>query len=434
MELKRSLGTVDAGWMVAGSMIGSGIFWAPGLVAEHLPGGTGPLIAWTLGGLLALCGAAVYAELGARIPGSGGDYRFLTEAFGPVWGFLTGWAALILTFSAAAAANSLVAFAYLQSAIPALEPVPRTVVGPAFVILLTLANAVGARFAGRTTAWLTAIPVLGLLGIFGFGLLRGDAQIVWPQASGTMQHAWPLALGAALIPVYFAYSGWNTAAYVAAEMRDPERNLSRGLVGGTAFVMAVYLAINLVLLLTVPQAQLAGSATAGGLAARSMLGPVAERGLSLMISVAVLGSANVTLMAGARIYYAMARDGLAPRLLTRVSSAGVPSTAIWISGIWTALLAWKLPVEALVNWATLAILLMSSLAMVALFVLRRRGVGRTSFRCPGYPVTPVLYLIASLGVAYSSAVAQPRQAVYGILLVALGFPAYFIVRRIPLLR
>jgi APA family basic amino acid/polyamine antiporter len=231
-----------------------------------------------------------------------------------------------------------------------------------------------------------------------------------------------------MIFVFFTYSGWNAAAYLAGEIRDPVRNLPWGLLWGTGFVALVYMLFNLVLLLTVPADQLAGSTTAGAQAARALLGPGAERSLALIIAIAVLGSANVTLMAGARVYYAMARDGLAPTSLGRVSEAGVPATALWVSGIWTALLATLGWVEALVNWATLAMLLLSSLAVASLFVLRRRQGAASGFRCPGYPLTPLLYLTASLGVAYASATYAPRQALYGLLLVLAGLPVYAVLR------
>jgi len=380
--------------------------------------------------VLALCGAAVYAELGARLPRAGGDYQYLAVAFGPVWGFLTGWAAILLTFSAAAAAMCIVAFDYLRTALPFLGGTPSwtgLVVAPFIVLLLTLANVVGAKAAGRTTAWLTAIPVAGLLGLFGYGLLAGNAEVTWPTYAPPSS-AWPLALGAAMLPVYFTYSGWNAAAYLAGEMRDPGKDLARGLLGGTAGVMVVYLLINTIFLMVVPAEALAGSTTAGAQAARLLLGPAAERALSLVIALAVLGSANVTLMAGARIYYAMANDGLAPRFLRHTNAAGVPSVALWAGGIWSALLALTGKVEALVNWATLAILLLSSLAVAALFVLRRQGGPQPGFRCPGYPLTPAIYLVASLGVAVASTWEYPRQSLYGVLLVALGFPAYALVK------
>jgi len=433
MALKRVLSTADASWLVAGNMIGAGIFITPGFVAASLPGVAWPLTAWVLGGLLALCGAAVYGELGARMPEAGGDYQYLARAFGPVWGFLMGWSALVLTFSAAAAAMAKVSVGYLVAATGASGGAGAVLQGvgpPLLVLALTWANAVGARWAGRTTTLLTALPLLALCMMFGYGLFAGDGGgVAWPARPLAMPSSpWALALGAALVPVYFTYSGWNAAAYVAGEVRDPRRNLARALLVGTAAVTLLYLLVNVVLLAVLGD-DLAGSATPGADAARRLLGPAAERGLSLIIAVAILGSANVTLMAGARIYYAMGVDGLAPRALARAGRAGVPSVALWCGGAWAALLALFGAVQELVEWASLAIMLLSSLTAVALFVLRRRDPAGGSYRCPGYPLTPAVYLLTCLGVALSATLYDPGRSLKGVLLVAAGFPLYWLARR-----
>jgi APA family basic amino acid/polyamine antiporter len=187
--------------------------------------------------------------------------------------------------------------------------------------------------------------------------------------------------------------------------------------------------LNFVLLTVIPAEELAGSTTAAARAARMLLGATGERLLSAVVAIAVLGTANVTLMAGSRIYYAMAIDGLAPRPLASINRFGVPGVALWSAGVWTAVLSLVGTVRVLVNWTTLAILLLSSLTVTALFVLRRRGAVVAAFRCPGYPVTPVVYLVASLGVAAASARDDPWEAAYGLLLVGAGFPLYLLFRR-----
>lgn len=433
MGLKRVLGAGDAGWLVAGSMVGAGIFFTPGLIAKELPGLAWPLVAWAIGGLLALSGAAVYAELGARIPRAGGEYQYLTRAFSPVWGFLTGWAAFIATFSAAVAAMTIVALDYLHRA--AATPAPDATgwtrfAAPLVVILLTWANTAGARVSGRLTVVLTGIPVGILVGLYAVGLLLGRGAAAWPErATAAPEGPWALALGAAMVHVFFTYTGWNAAAYLAGEINEPERNLARGLLVGTGLVTLLYLSINFVFLVVVPREILAGSTTAGADAARLLLGPAGERLISLVIAVAVLGTANVTLMAGSRIYYAMAVDGLAPKALGRTNAAGVPAAALWAGGAWTAILAAVGKAQVLVAWSTLAILLLSSLTVIALFVLRRRDPAGAPFRCPGYPLTPSVYLLASLTVAGASVAGQPRQAAIGVLLIGAGFPLYLLWRR-----
>ncbi|MCZ6746058.1 MAG: APC family permease [Acidobacteria bacterium] len=433
MSLRRTLGTSDAAWMVVGNMVGAGIFVTPGLVALHLTGAGWILIAWALGGLLALAGAATYGELGARLPHAGGDYRFLYAAFGPLPAFLSGWAAFLLSFSAAAAAMALAVADNLQQTLPWLQglgPWGSRLLGAALLLLLTATNAAGARLAGRTTILLTAAPLLGLAGLLAAGWLLGSDPVQGPGSWWALPaRPWHLALGAALVPIYFTYSGWNAAAYVAGEIRDPGRSLPRGLLYGTLAVVALYVVVNLMLLLVTPAGALAGSTTAMSDAARRLLGPGAQRVLSAVIALAILGSANVTLMAGARIYYAMAGDRLAPRPLGAVNAAGVPGVALWTSGIWSALLVLSGRFDMLVGWATLAILLLSSLVVAGLFVLRRRGGEPPSYRCPGYPFTPAVYVVAALGVAVSSGFYNPPAALMGVAIIAAGVPAYYLFRR-----
>ncbi|MFQ5768417.1 MAG: APC family permease, partial [Acidobacteriota bacterium] len=398
MPLKRVLGRRDATWIVAGNMVGAGIFVTPGSVAAHLPGAAWLLLAWLAGGLLALAGAAVYGELGSRLPRTGGDYRYLHEAFGPLPAFLSGWAAFLLTFSAAAAAMAITVIDYLQQAFPVLEAWPPLLVrlaGGALILMLTAANAAGAKPAGRTTMLLTALPLAGLGLFLIVGLLGENPAIAWPRhVWQSPAEAWPMALGLALVPIYFTYSGWNAAAYMAGELKDARRVLPLALLGGTALVTGLYLAVNGAILAVVPGDEMAGSTTAAALAAGRLVGPRAVRGLALVIALAITGSANVTLMAGARIYYAMARDGLAPRTLEQVNRGGVPGAALWAAGIWTALLAVQGSFSLLLSWSTLAILLFSSLTVAGLMVLRRRPGPAPLYCCPGYPATLLLYLAA----------------------------------------
>jgi APA family basic amino acid/polyamine antiporter len=433
MALKRVLGAGDAGFLVAGNMIGAGIFVTPGLVAAHLPGAAWQLAAWVGGGLLALAGAAVYAELGARIPRAGGDYQYLSKAFGHLWGFLTGWAGFTLTFSAATAVMAGVAIDHLHRALPGLLPeaeMARRIAAALLVLLLTMANVMGARTSGRTTLVLTAVPLTGLGALFGYGLLAGaplasPAVTAWAPPEGP----WPAAAGAAMLPIFFTYSGWNAAAYLAGEMREPGRSLPRGLLVGTALVTFLYVIINVILIASVPASLLSGSTTAGTDAARLLLGPGAARLFSVCVAIAVLGSANVTLMAGARVYYAMACDRLAPPALARTNAAGVPHMALWAGGMWGAFMALVGGVSRLIGWTTMAILLLSALAAAALFVLRNRESEGAPFRCPGYPLTPAIYVAATLAVAVTSALSDPKGALRGTFLIAIGVPIYQLFRR-----
>ncbi len=427
MALKRVLTSVDAGWIVAGNMIGAGIFFTPGVVAAQIDGVAWPLLAWLIGGLVSIGGALIYGELGSRIPEAGGDYRYLARAFGPFWGFMNGWAAITLTFSAAAAAQTRAAIA----AIPGIgdsSSLNVTLLAPVVVLLLTWTNTVGAKIAGRTTAVLTAVPVAVVIGLFLVGAARGSGEVGFAGYSATGTPS-PVLFAAALIPIFFAYSGWNAAAYLAGEMKDPTRSLARGLIGGTIGVTLLYVLFNVALFAVVPRELLAGSERPAAEAANRLLSGGGETLLAVTIAIAILGSANVTLMAGSRVYYAIATDGMAPRSFTRTNKAGVPATALWVSGIWSAVLCLLSNVEDLVGWATLAILLLSSMSVASLFVFRHRDPDGAKFRCPGYPFTPLIYLGVSLAVAVSSYFYNPTHALIGLAVIGAGAPIYLIVRR-----
>ena len=422
MSLHRVLDRNTAAWLVAGGMIGSGIFFFPGIIADRLPGAGLPIAAWILGGLIALCGAMTYGELGARIPHAGGDYRYLNEAYGPFWGFLNGWAAMTLTFSAAAAAQAQSSLAYLERLWPQIASVPFL---PAVIILaLTATNVVGAKASGRATLLLTALPIAALFVLFAVGL--GDAELSSPgSASELPASQWPVAIALALVPIYFAYSGWNAAAYLAGEMKAPKKELGPALVLGTFAVIALYTAVNGIVLASVPAEELRGSTSAVAQAALRLSGPSAERWIAAIVAVAILGSCNVTLMAGARIYYAMAKAGQLPKLLSRTNAAGVPSTALWIGGAWACVLSLFNEMEQLVEWATLAILLLSSFAVSSLFVLRARNVGDPDgYRVPAYPLVPALYLVISLAVAVAVLRNDPVHAGIGLAIILVGALIY----------
>ena len=431
-QLRRVLGPLDGTFLVAGNMIGAGIFVTPGLVAAQLPGAAWSLGAWLLGGLLSLAGAAVYSELGVRLPRAGGDYQYLKAALGPLPAFLTGWGAFLLTFSAAAAAMAIAVVDHVGAVVPALATLPggaKAGIAAGIVMGLTWANVAGARVSGNITTAFTLIPVLGLMALYGGGLMLSGIDLQAPtQPFALPQGSLLVALGAAMLPIFFTYSGWNVTAYLAGELRDPARSLPFSLLAGTGAVTLLYLVVNLIFILVLGSGELALTSVAGAGVARSLAGPWGERCLAGLIALAILGSANVTLMAGARIYYAMAADALAPRVLRPVNAAGVPANALWAGGLWAALLAATGTFGHLLSWASLAILLLSALTVIALVILRRRQPVTRGFACPFYPLTPMLYLVTVLGVAAASLIADPVTSLIGLGLLAAGIPAYFLQR------
>ncbi len=432
-KLARVLGTKDAAAIMVSNMIGVGILTFPGIVALSLGDVKVALAVWALGGLVSLAGALVHAELGCRHPHAGGDYVFLREAFGPPAAFLSGWTSFVIGFPGAIAASSLAA---AQSVIDAAGWTAGrwelVLLALAFLAALSLVHAGGLRAGKRFQNLLVALKVSILLFLIASGWLFARSITGTAGAPPPGRPPPPPAIGALI--VLFAYSGWNSAAYVAGEIRDPRRNLPRALIGGVLVVTFLYLAWNLTYFRLVP-IEAMGSINVGGEIARAIFGEKGKQVLSAALSVVFLGSASAMIITGPRIYYAMAEDGLFPRALTAVGArSGAPWRAVWLQSLWAAGLliagAALTPAQAkisetfdrIVDWTAFSILPFAALTTSAVFVLRARdrSLGRRpSFSTPGYPWTALVFVVAAAGVE-----AARMDALIGVLLVASGVPAY----------
>ncbi|MFN7990111.1 MAG: APC family permease [Thermoanaerobaculia bacterium] len=438
-ELVRELGAWDAGAIMVSNMIGVGILAFPGLVAAALGNVRLALATWAVGGLVSLAGSLVHAELGCRHPRAGGDYVFLREAFGRPAAFLSGWTSFVVGFPGAIAASS---FAAAQATLDVVSPHAsrRTAVTVALALLVGISavHATGLRQSRRFQNGLV-LAKLAILALLVVGALLVAAP---PAETGPLPAGPPPAI-AALI-VLFAYSGWNSAAYVAGEVRVPQRNLPRALVGGVLLVTAIYLAWNLAYFRMVPAARI-GNINVGGEIARAIFGERGMQLLSLALACVFAGSASAMVITGPRIYYAMASDGLFPRALAAVSRGGhVPARALWLQTLWASgiLLAGAAltpahegvgrTFETIVDWTAFAILPFAALTTASIFVLRRReGTAGTAFLVPFYPWTPLFFIVVTVGVeiGFLAVGLRGANALIGSLLVLSGVPAYLFWRR-----
>ena len=326
-ELKRQIGLFSAVMLIAGDMIGTGIFISTGAIAETLPTPGGVLLVWLFGGLLALAGALTCAELAAALPYAGGDYIYIREAYGKLMGFLSGWSSFLVTFSGAIAFLSVILNGFMSFFFPVLGSedvifslslplIPITVkIGTLFsmgiVLLLSGLHCLGVRQGTLTQNILTILKIGALLGIIVLGIFFGN---------GNTSHFEPLfdwekignssLFGAAFIPVIFAYSGWNAVTYIAGEVKDPEKNLPRALMYGVLIVIALYLAINAVYIYAVPVTEMKGALRMSEVATTALFGYKTSAWITAIITVSILGALNVVTMIGPRIYYAMAKDGV----------------------------------------------------------------------------------------------------------------------------
>jgi APA family basic amino acid/polyamine antiporter len=447
-SLERRLGPLDAAAIILSNVIGGGIFYVPVLVAALVPVAAGMLGVWVLGGVLAFAGAMAYAELAALRPRSGGEYVYLREAFGPLAAFLTGWTSFVAGFSGAIAASALFLADAIGRFVPAAAdrtpilqlPLPfvplvvtkQTLVALAAIALLSFIHMRGLGPGRLVHNFLAGLKVSGILIFLALGLALGSGS--WGNVASSHAVAAP-ATGwlLALIPVMFSYSGWNAAAYVAEEIRDPGRNVPIALGLGTAAVVAIYVALNVLYLYAMPLADLAVVAD-GRLTdtvAERLFGFVAGNVIAIFTIVSVAASISAMVLAGPRVYFAMARDGaFLPSVAQVHPRYRTPARAIWAQAAWSAVLVLSSTLSGLVNYTGFAIVLFSGIAVASLFVLRMREPGADRpFRAWGYPFAPGLFVAASAAMILHRLWTEPSQTLYGLIIIGAGVPLYLAFAR-----
>jgi len=437
-RLRRELSLTDATFLVVASVIGAGIFFAPGRVAELLPSPGWIVAAWAAGALLSLAGALANAELGAMFPRAGGDYVYLREGVHPMAGFLVGW----LTFFAIYAGTIAALAAALGEGIGerfGLSEGARLGLALAVTLAVSAINYAGVRWGARVNNLTSVFKVTALLAFVVLGPIVGEGDFsrllrgVDEAGAGPSGGVSPLAFGRAMSPVLFAYLGWNASVYVASEIRDPGRNLPRSMFVGLAACALLYLLVNAVYLYALPMDTFRGVGDAGQASARALFGPVGGTLVGSFVLLSILGTLNATVLVGPRIAYAMALDGLFFRGVDRVSELyRTPGLAIVVQAVVAGgLLILLRSFPRALDFTTFAILLASGADMIALYRLRRIQPGRARpYRAWGYPLVPGLYLVACGGIALALLVGSPFECLVGLGMLAAGLPFYWLfVRR-----
>ncbi len=436
----HGLGVVDSSLIVVGCIVGAGIFLVSPSVASDVHSPAAFMATWLLGGLVALAGALSNGELGGLYPRSGGEYVYLREAYGPGLGFLSGWTSFWIGFpgSIAALAAGLGAtvagmFGWAGAGAP-------MAIGALAIVLLTAVNTAGLDPGKWVQNVLSTTKIVAFVGLLALG-----AVLPGKGAGGLSPFFAPGDRGGgiavALIPVLFAYSGWNAATYVTGEMRDPTRGLGRALVLGTSMCIALYLAINAVYLRALPLPELAASSDPARAAVARLAGDGAARLLSPLVAVCVLSSLQATVLVGPRIYQAMANDRLFFTPLGRVSArTGAPVVSFIAQAAVSIALLVAGTFDLLLTFTTFAIVAFSALAVAAVIVLRiRRPDAERPFRVPGYPFVPGLFVVVSAWLLWSvlqygsskaldGTQSSRQSAICAIAIVAAGVPAYFLFR------
>ena len=431
-ELKRTIGRLDLAVLVVGSVIGSGIFLVPGGVLSQC-GGSLPLASavWLLGGALSLMGALTYGELSAMNPGAGGLYLYLRDAFGKLPAFLYGWTIFIVICPGTVATLAVGSAAYAEQLAP-IGVWGQRLIAVLIIAALVAINVRGTRLSVVAMNLATALKV-GALAFLIVALPLGAGPV--PAAASPPLHfdlGLISAVGLAMISVLWAYEGWGYVTFVAGEVKDPQRTLPSGLAAGTLALVVIYTLANLAYVAALGTTGVASSSRVAADAVSAVFGPGAATLIAIPIIIAMTSAAHSVLLTMPRVFYAMARDGVFFARLGEVHPRfGTPALAIVTGGLVATALAMLGTFQQLLSVVTFVAWVFYGLAGASIFVFRRQRPGDSStFRVPGYPVTPFLFVLSAAAIVGNAIYSQPpMQTVLGLGLVSLGLPAYWIWRR-----
>jgi len=446
--LERRLGPLDAAAIIVANVIGGGILFRSPAVASAVPDAPWFLLAWAAGGALAFMGAMAYAELAALRPKAGGEYVYLREAYGPLAGFLTGWTSFVAGFSGAMAASAVFLIVTLDRFFPGIAnstpflaiPIPLTPIVFSFsthtiaaCLVIVAAAFIHIRGVGPgrfVSNLLTTLKITAFVVFIAFGLTAGTGE-----SANLTESVGPVTATGwifAFIPVMFTYSGWNAAAYMAEEIRDPGRNVPRSLLLGTAVVTVIYLLINVLYLYVIPIGELAkiqGSVL--DVVADRLLGTRAGDIMAVVAIVSLAAGINAWTFAGPRVYFAMARDHAFFKSAARVHPKyKTPAASIIAQAAFTILLILIGSLDAIANYVGFAITLFAGAAVAAVFVLRARDPhAPRPFKAFGYPWTPALFVLVSLAIVLNAYYSDPRVTGIGTLIILAGIPVYYFFQK-----
>ena len=426
------LGLFSATMLVVGGIIGAGIFLNPAIVAQRVGSAGATMATWGLGAVIAIIGAVVFAELGARAPRAGGGYVYLREAFGPFPAFLYGWALFLMISTGAIAAVAMTCASYATT-VAGLDAAWATPLAVGAIVVLTIVNMFGVAPGAITQNVATVLKLAAIATLVGAALFAPAVSPVSPSTAAlvgpTGVSGWVLALGAALVPVLFAFGGWQQTNFVAEEMRNPGRDLPRALVFGVLIVVLAYLLVNVAYLRTLGVAGLAASRAPAADTMEAIFGARGRLLIGAGIVVSTFGFLNLVILVTPRVYQAMAADGVFFASMARLHPrTRTPVVALLGQAIWAIVLLFSGSYGQLLDYVVFADWLFFGATAATLFVYRAREARGTipsvGVRALGHPISTALFLAAAVFVVLGSIASNPVNAAKGTGLLALGWPAY----------
>lgn len=435
-SLVRSLGLKEAAALVVGTVVGTGVFIQAASMAQNAGSATWVIAAWVVGGLVSLCGALCYGELGGMFPKAGGDYVFLKEAYGDGVAFLFGWIRFLIVSPGSIAAYAVGAATFLSGPLGLTEGWMRPAFAAGSVALFALINCMSVAVGGRIQGALTVLKIVLILGLSASIFLSGNGSVAnlstWTGSSGGGFPGWT-GFGAALIAALFAYDGWNFMPMAAGEIKDPGKNIPRALAIGMAGVLAIYCLANLSYFYALPASEIANAfpirqdaLPTATLAAKTTLGDFILPFLSVLFSISAFGALNGAVLTTARVPFAMARDGLFPRKLGEVShTTRVPIYAVAAQSAVAILLALSGTFQQLTVAVVFSSWTFYGLGALAVVILRKKSPNVVrEFKTPFYPWLPIVFFVAAVLILTSALATSPFESGLGVVFTLLGIPVY----------
>lgn len=440
-KLERKLGLFPATNIVVANMIGAGIFTTSGLLIAGLNNPVLLIILWVAGGIIALCGALSYGELGAAMPGAGGEYLFLSKLYSPIFGFLSGWVSFIVGFSAPIAASALGFSEYFTRAVPGLEIWLQNngIMGPVLtgkilaisvILIFTFIHYRGIKYGARIQNALTLLKILLIIILLTAGFSSGNGDFSNFTEGGSLPTGlagWKTA-GLSLMWIMFAYSGWNASTYLGAEIKNPSRNLPGSLIYGTIIVMVLYLGLNILYVYGINPEAMKGVISVGGLAMGNLFGKSAEVLFSILIAFALFSSLSAFIIIGPRVYYSMAKDGLFFKSAARIHKKfQVPSNSILLQCLIAVILVLSGTFEQVLTYMGFALGIFPVLAVMGIWKLRKKN--PEALKIKGFPFPQIIYVAAGMLILVLSFLERPLESSIALLTVFIGIPVYFIFKK-----
>lgn len=439
--LTRKLGLFPLTNIVIANMIGAGIFTTSGLLMQDLHNPIVMILLWVVGGGIAICGALSYGELGAAIPRAGGEYAFLSRLYHPTLGFLSGWVSFFVGFSAPIAASAIGFVAYMTRAFPEIlhlgifdasveASILRKLYAILVIVIFTAVHVRGLEFGANVQNVLTILKVGLIVGLIFAGFTFGQGS--WEHFSQGIDFDFDLGgwkvIGLSLMWIMFAYSGWNASAYIGSEIKNPSKNLPRSLIMGTGIVILLYFCLNLIYVYASSPSDMEGVISIAGLAAGNLFGQSFERILSIMISFALFSSLSAYIILGPRVYYSMARDKYFFRFASDVHKKfGVPAKSIMLQGVIAAVMVLFGTFDQLLTYMGFSLGIFPLLAVLGVFKVRRLKL--SPYKMPGFPLAPILYIIAGISILILAFFQRPKESSIAIATVLIGIPVYLIFKK-----